>query len=235
MISSPNPASLNPRPLRVRRWRTILAGGVLAGVGFVAAQAGSIGFLQVEFDKLAKAVDEKPIVVRASNLGPHRSYSTRSGGQQQGTSFGAARSSGSTSAPGAGLTFEASDTQVTGGATVEAGLFDLSPAAMPMRLAAASQAPTQFGGRFHGLIDGARSGSDRPSYGSSGRRAAQEDLADCCSDPKTQQGDALLTAPALDEAIATGGPVPEPLAWTMMILGLGLSGLMLRGERRRFA
>ena len=231
MKTLPEPANPTPHPLRVRRWRTILAGGVLAGVGFVAAQAGSIGFLQVEFAKLAKAVDEKPIVVRTSNQGQHRSYSKGSTGGQQEASFGAARSSSlSQATPGHGLRFEASDTQATGDAMTDAGLFELSPVATPMSLAA-SQEPLRLGGRFHGLIDGAGSPSERPTYGSSGRRVAQKDLADCCSNPETQPGDPLLTAPALDDAIS--GPVPEPVAWSLMIMGFGLSGLVLRGQRRR--
>jgi hypothetical protein len=34
---------------------------------------------------------------------------------------------------------------------------------------------------------------------------------------------------------AAGGPVPEPATWASMILGLGLVGAMLRGSRRRRA
>jgi hypothetical protein len=233
MTSSPNPESLGPRAFRVRRWRTILAGCVLASVGFVAAQAGSFGFLEVEFAKIAKAVDDMPIAVRTANHGQPRSYSESSGDQRGAASFGAARRAGLTSTmPDQPLKFEASDIDDTGDAMTDAGLFELSSAAMPTRPAASQQAP-QFGGRFHGLIDGRASAPGRPAYGNPGRGASRTGLADCCLDPATQQGNPLLTAPVLDDAIS--GPVPEPVTWAMMILGFGLSGVVLRGQRRRWA
>jgi hypothetical protein len=36
-------------------------------------------------------------------------------------------------------------------------------------------------------------------------------------------------------ADALSGPAPESATWTMMILGLGLAGGLLRGQRRRLA
>ena len=233
MKTPATPANPSPRPLRVRRWRTILAGGVLAGVGFVAAQAGSIDFIQLQLNNLAKAVDDKPVSVRASAGGERRSYSTTSPGSPA-SSLSASGIQRSAAQPGAGLTFASQDGQTAGEARVDAvDLFELSSFAGPTSVTA-SQDPLQFGGRFHALIDGAGSPSDRPSYGSSGRRAAdQKDLANCCSDPETQPGDPLLTAPTLADAV--NGPVPEPGAWALLILGLGLSGVALRSERRRLA
>lgn len=233
MKTLPESANPSPRPLRMRRWRTILAGGVLAGVGFVAAQADSIGFLQVEFAKLAKAVDEKPIVVRTSNQG-HRSYSKGSaGGQQEATSFGAARSSSlAPTTLGQGLKFEASGTQATGEAMTDADLFALSHGATTASIAA-SQEPRQLDGRFHGALMAGGSGSERPSYASGQGRRTQKDLADCCEVPEAQPDSSLLTQPVL--AAALNGAVPESATWAMMILGLGLSGAVLRGKRRRWA
>jgi hypothetical protein len=233
MTSLPKPESPGRRPFHLRRWRTIAAGAVVASIGFVAAQAGSLGLLQVELAKLAKVVDDKPIVAQTSQ-GPHRSYSDSSGDHPTAPSFGAAGRSGMIAAtPGQPLKFEASDTQAAGEATTDAGLFALAPAATSMRFGG-SQQPLQIGGRFHGLVFGGGQPAARPANGGSGRKAAQRELADCCADPATDdQSDPLLTAPVLSDVIS--GPVPEPIAWTMMILGLGLSGMVLRRQQRRWA
>jgi len=41
-----------------------------------------------------------------------------------------------------------------------------------------------------------------------------------------------LQQPRLDAALVDG-PIPEPATWTTIILGLGLTGVALRGLRRR--
>jgi hypothetical protein len=211
----------------------MLAGGALAAVGFVAAQAGSLDFVKIELAHLAHAIDDKPVVAQASR-GAHRSYSTASAGREQpGMPVTASRASGSVVA--GGLDSGSDSAQATGEATNDAvDLFGFSPVAMPMAQAASND-PLRFGDRFHGLVDGVSSGSQRPSDGgASGGRGAQKALADCCDDPTTQQDKPLLTAPTL-LADGASGPAPETGAWTLMILGFGLSGLVLRGERRRWA
>ena len=229
MNSHPTTSTHDPRPLHARRWRTLAIGGVLAGVGFVAAQAGSLDFLQLEVKNLAaNAADEKPIVVRASTDGRHRGYSTATGGAQEGGSIGAARGA-SASGPGAELSFKTSDTRGAGGAMLDGGLFDQLSAAIPMGMAG-SQDASWSGGRFHPPTDGFSSGSGRPGYGAGGSQRSQKGLEGCCSETEEQPGDPLLTAPLLDAAIS--GPVPEGGAWMMMILGFGLSGLVLGGRRR---
>ena len=138
------------------------------------------------------------------------------------------------SAPAGGLEFGSESAQSTGETTNDAvDLFGFSPVAMPMALAASGD-PLKFGDRFHGLIDGVGSGSQRSSAGGSSGRGAQKALADCCEDPATQHDDPLLTAPTL-LADGASGPAPETGAWALMILGFAMSGLVLRGERRRWA
>jgi hypothetical protein len=208
-----------------------VAGAVVASIGFVAAQAGSLGVLQVELAKLAKVVDEKPIVAQTSQA-RHRSYSDSSGDQPAGASFGVAgRSSMISATSGQRLKLEASDTFAGGNAMTDAGLFALSPPATSLRFGG-SQESQQVGGRFHGLVFGGGQPAARPAYGGSGRRATQRDLADCCVNPMSDQSDPLLTTPVLSDVIS--GPVPEPMAWTMMMLGLGLSGMVLRRQQRRW-
>jgi hypothetical protein len=59
------------------------------------------------------------------------------------------------------------------------------------------------------------------------------------SAPKTPDAANPLTGPSDDTLQAAAGPplaagpVPEPAAWATMILGLGLTGAMLRAARRR--
>jgi hypothetical protein len=210
----------------------MVAGGVLAAVGFVAAQAGSLDFVKIELAHLAKAMDDKPVVAQASS-GAHRKYSSASAGREQpGMPVSASRASGS--AAGGGLEFGSDSAQSTAETTNDAvDLFGFSPVAMPMALAASGD-PLKFGDRFHGLIDGVGSGSQRSSAGGSSGRGAQKALADCCEDPATQHDDPLLTAPTL-LADGASGPAPETGAWALMILGFAMSGLVLRGERRRWA
>ena len=130
----------------------------------------------------------------------------------------------------------ADSADATGETGIDAvGLFELSPAAMPMRLAA-SDDPLRFGDRFRGLVDGGAAGlSGGPNYGGSQGRSAKTgtSLAACCDDPTTEQGDPLLTAPTF--AASVSGAAPEVSSWALMILGLGFAGLMLRGQRGSLA
>jgi hypothetical protein len=209
-----------------------MVGGLLAGVGFVAAKAGSLDFIQLELQNLAAQVSgDKPIVVQASLDGRHRSYSTASGGGQQGGMLGAARGV-SASGPDGELSFKTSAAQANGGAMLDGGLFDLSSTAIPIRLAAVQDAMWS-GNRLHPLADGFSPGTGRPAYGVGGRQRTQNELGECCSPTEAQEDDTLFAAPVLDAAIS--GPVPELGAWILMILGWGLSGLVLRGQRRVLA
>jgi hypothetical protein len=221
----------------MRRWRTLLAGGALAAVGFVAAQAGSLEFLKIELGQLTQGADDKPIVVKTSNAA-HRSYSTASPGREQSMLAGPAHASGSGAAARLGFDGVPADGETTMDAV---GLFDLSRVAMPMGQPASS-GPLEFGGRFRALLDGADRSSQRPAYGDGSQKpGVKKGLADCCdgdpaatlSDPAALQSDPRLTAPTLTEGV--GGAAPEASAWALMILGFGLSGLALRGERRRLA
>jgi hypothetical protein len=47
--------------------------------------------------------------------------------------------------------------------------------------------------------------------------------------PQNPHGDPLLVSPDLTQALS---PVPEPAAWTMLILGFGAVGFALRRARR---
>lgn len=230
MTSAFDSERLHPRPLPTRRWRTILAGGVLAGVGFVAAQAGSFDFLQLDLVPFAKSADhEKPKVAQGPTLGPGRSHSSGPASQSADGMFVSA----SRNATGAvDLGSDSEGAMPTGEATLDAGLFELSPVVAPMSQAA-SQGPLQFGGRFENLVEGSGPGSQGSAPTGSGRQRVQEGLAGCCDDPSTPPDDPRLTAPTLQDAI--GGPVPETGAWAMMILGFSLSGLVLRGQRRTLA
>lgn len=237
MTSQPPTARSTPRPARLRRWLTLAAGSALACVGLVAAHAGSMNLLHVEWDNLTKATDGKPLAVQVAT-GARSSYSTASPqpGPAPGAFARASQASASGSSPplesvGSGLP-ESQASEKTNPDAV--GLFELSPRARPMALAVSND-PLEFGDRFRGLIDGASSAAARPAYGGSGRRRAQSGLAGCCDDPATQpqQDDPQLTAPRLADSV--GGPVPELGAWMLMISGFGLSGLVLRGERRRWA
>ncbi|MGH6964385.1 MAG: hypothetical protein ACREE0_07860 [Phenylobacterium sp.] len=229
MTSSPTLESSTPRRLRVRRWRTILAGGVLAGVGFVAAQAGSFDFLRLEIAQLAKAVDqEKATVVRGPSTGQGRRYfSVPAGHPADGAFVGAARNA----AGSAGLATDSDGVTATGEATVDAvDLFELPPGAA-MTSPAASEGFQQSGERFRSLVQGSGSGGGHSAAsGGAGRQRARDGLADCCNDPATPLGDPLLTAPILADVV--GGPVPEVGSWILMILGFGLSGAVLRVQRR---
>jgi hypothetical protein len=233
MTSQHAPENPSPRPPRPRLWRTLLAGGAIAGVGLVAAHAGSLDFLRLELANLAKVTDAEPVVAQVKT-GAHRSYSTAPEGRAPGMFVRAAQTSASaastTIASIEGL--DADEVQASSETKPDAiDLFELSAVAKPGPVAV-SNGPLKVGQRFHGLIDGASSASQRPSYGGFGRRA-QKGLAGCCDDPATQPSDALLTAPTL--AAGLESPIPELSAWTLMILGFSLSGLVLRGERRRWA
>jgi hypothetical protein len=216
----------------MRRWRTLLAGVALAAVGFVAAQAGALGFLKIDLGHLTQGADDKPAAVQVSNS-VHRSYSTASAGREQGTFINPARAS--TSAAAAELGAASDDAQATGETTVDAvDLFELPSVATSIGQTAAND-PLTFGNRFRGLVDGAGAGagSQRPSYGGSQGRRGQTALADCCADSAAQSESSRLTQPVLADALS--GPAPESATWTMMILGLGLAGGLLRGQRRRLA
>lgn len=230
MTRSPNPESPRPRPPRTGRWRTVLAGGVLAGVGFVAAQAGSFDFLRLELTQFTKtAVHETPTVVRGPNLGPRRSYSSvPAPGSQDGMFVSASRNATGAADQGS----VSADATATGDAMADADLFALSHGATPASIAP-SQEPRQLDGRFHGaLMSGGSGPAARPSYGAQPRRGPK-DLADCCEVALAQPDSALLTQPVLANVLS--GPVPESATWSMMILGFGMAGLVFRGQRRTLA
>lgn len=236
MTAVPNPTSPSPRPLRPRRWRTILAGGVLAGVGFVAAQAGSFDFLRLDVAPFARWADqEKPKVAQGPKSGALRGHS---GGSTSGSASGMFAGASRNAAGAASLSSSSDAVMATGVASVDAGVFEFSPGAAPMG-SAASQEAMKFGGRFHSLVDGVGSGSGKGAGASGpGRGRQQSDLTECCTDAATPQddtatplGDPRLAAPTLADVV--GGPVPEVGSWILMILGFGLSGLVLRSHQRR--
>src|SRR6478752_1657909 len=75
MTSSPNPHSSPTRPLRLRRPGTLIAGVMLAGVGFVAAQAGPRDFMRIELEHLMSLGKEQAAPIHVSVGGEPRSYS----------------------------------------------------------------------------------------------------------------------------------------------------------------
>jgi hypothetical protein len=88
--------------------------------------------------------------------------------------------------------------------------------------------------RGFGIGGGGGSGSSgaSPGAGSPGRARGLQGQA-VASDTAEDQKQALLTQPSL--AAAVGQPAPEPITWAIMVLGLGLTGVALRGQRRRWA
>jgi hypothetical protein len=67
------------------------------------------------------------------------------------------------------------------------------------------------------------------SWGGPGRaQSGQNDPV--AAEPASMENQ--LQQPRLDAALVDG-PIPEPATWTTIILGLGLTGVALRGLRRR--
>ena len=198
----------------------------MACVGLVAAQAGSMDFLRLQLAQLTKATDDKPLVVHTAN-GAHRSYSTASPERAPAGMFVRA-SQPSADAPAVGSA--ADEVGTSGDAMTDADLFALAHGATTASVAASPE-PRQLDGRFHGALMSGGSPADRPDYGGGPSRRAKHGLADCCEGSATQADGSLLTQPVLADALS--GPIPETATWGLMILGFGMSGVLLRGQRRR--
>ena len=220
-----------PRPLRAYR-RVALLGGLLAGGLFVAAQAGPLGFIQLELAQLSKNALAKPGEANAqhSNAGARAESADSAGGARNGQAAAPAARQAAASGQMVEFDLPADDEDVS---AKSPDLFTLAQLQMPARLAA-WQSQAQPGSAFHGMAGNDLGGfASAAPAGTPSRRTPEGESAPspCCTDPAAPDNGLQ----PLQNAALLSGPIPEPTTWMTLILGVGLSGLMLRGRRRRWA
>lgn len=213
-----------------------VAGILSVGAFFVAAQAGSLNPVRLEVEGLLRPAPDRSPEARPAVLASagHRTYSGGPGAggpEYVGPAKLAVAASGDLgSVDWSAATDTTTDTAIDAPSDPTDSLMqsplELSVAATGEDFSRAHRAAGGFG------IGGGGSSGESSGTGSPGRASGLQGQA-IAGDAAEDQKQALLTQPSL--AAAVGQPAPEPTTWAIMILGLGLTGVALRGQRRRWA
>jgi hypothetical protein len=234
MESRPTPESPSQRPHVAWRRGAAISAGLLAGALFVGAHAGDLGLPIIDVTPLSRA--EKPTEVKTPQW-VNRGRGTKSGSAASDPQYVSPASVGQGSANGGMVRIDWPDDAGMKSDAIGQSLNMLELPSLDMAMGAAGpQFAPQFISRpFHAMGGGGFSGaSGAGAMGASASQraqASQEDSVACCTDPAAEDN---RLQPLLDAA-AIDGPIPEPATWVTVILGLGLTGVALRGLRRRAA
>lgn len=231
MESRPTPESPSQRPRLAWRRGAAISAGLLAGALFVGAHADALKLPLIELTPLFRG--EKPTEVKSAHwaAAPGRRWASSASGSQ----YIASASLRQSASGGEMVRFDWPDAAGNKADFIADTLNQLAIPSLDMATGSpGSQSASLTSWPMRGMAGGAFAASGAGSggggsWGGAGRAQSGQNGPVAA---ETASVENQLQQPHLDAA-PLDGPIPEPATWTTIILGLGLTGVALRGLRRR--